>query len=97
MMPDKIAVLIPCFNEASTIGKVVSDFRKALPEAVVYVYDNNSADHTAELALKAGAVVRHEYQQGKEMLSAGCFRRSMRNVISWLTETILIRLKVPER
>ncbi len=65
MMPDKIAVLIPCFNEASTIGKVVSDFRKALPEAVVYVYDNNSADHTAELARKAGAVVRHEYQQGK--------------------------------
>lgn len=65
MMPDKIAVLIPCFNEASTIGKVVSDFRKALPEAVVYVYDNNSADHTAELAREAGAVVRHEYQQGK--------------------------------
>ena len=62
---DKIAVLIPCFNEAKTIEKVVADFHAALPEAVIYVYDNNSTDDTAALAEKAGAVVRHEYMQGK--------------------------------
>lgn len=62
---DKIAVLIPCYNESKTIEKVVSDFRSALPEAVIYVYDNNSTDDTAALAEKAGAVVRHEYQRGK--------------------------------
>ncbi len=62
---DKIAVLIPCYNEALTIHKVVSDFRRVLPEAVVYVYDNNSTDGTAEIAEKAGAVVRYEHQQGK--------------------------------
>lgn len=64
-MLDKIAVLIPCFNEASTIRKVVTDFKTALPEAVIYVYDNNSTDHTAEIARDAGAVVRFEHQQGK--------------------------------
>ena len=62
---DKIAVLIPCYNEAQTIEKVVTDFKAALPEAVIYVYDNNSTDSTAELARKAGAVVRYEHQQGK--------------------------------
>lgn len=62
---DKIAVLIPCYNESKTIEKVVSDYKKALPEAVIYVYDNNSTDHTDEIARKAGAVVRYEYQQGK--------------------------------
>ena len=62
---DKIAVLVPCYNESKTVKKVVEDFRRALPEAVVYVYDNNSTDGTAALALEAGAVVRHEYQQGK--------------------------------
>ena len=62
---DKIAVLIPCYNEAPTIGKVVADFRRALPEAVIYVYDNNSTDHTDEIAARAGAVVRHEHMQGK--------------------------------
>lgn len=62
---DKIAVLIPCYNEAQTIGKVVSDFKRELPEAVVYVYDNNSKDHTDEIARAAGAVVRYEHQQGK--------------------------------
>ena len=62
---DKIAVLIPCYNEEKTVEKVVADFRRVLPEAVVYVYDNNSTDRTAELAAKAGAVVRHEYKQGK--------------------------------
>lgn len=62
---DRIAVLIPCWNEAKTIGKVVRDFREVLPEATVYVYDNNSSDGTAALAEAAGAVVRHEYMQGK--------------------------------
>ncbi len=62
---DKIAVLIPCYNEEKTVAKVVRDFRTVLPEAVVYVYDNNSSDRTAQLAREAGAVVRHEYQQGK--------------------------------
>ena len=64
-MLDKIAVLIPCYNEAATIKKVVIDFKTALPDAVIYVYDNNSKDNTAELAKAAGAVVRYEHQQGK--------------------------------
>jgi glycosyltransferase involved in cell wall biosynthesis len=62
---DKIAVLVPCYNEAQTIEKVVTDFRRVLPEAVVYVYDNNSSDGTGQIAEAAGAVVRREYQQGK--------------------------------
>ena len=62
---DKIAVLIPCYNESKTIAKVVRDFKETLPEAVVYVYDNNSTDGTDELAKAAGAVVRYEHQQGK--------------------------------
>lgn len=62
---DKIAVLIPCFNESKTIEKVVSDFKSVLPEAIVYVYDNNSTDSTDEIVKRAGAVVCYEYQQGK--------------------------------
>lgn len=62
---DKIAVLIPCYNESKTICKVVTDFKKALPDATIYVYDNNSTDHTDKIAKEAGAVVRYEYQQGK--------------------------------
>lgn len=62
---DKIAVLVPCYNEGKTIEKVVTDFKRVLLEAVIYVYDNNSTDGTAEIAAKAGAVVRHEYYQGK--------------------------------
>lgn len=62
---DKIAVLVPCYNEGKTIEKVVTDFKRVLPEAVIYVYDNNSTYGTAEIAAKAGAVVRHEYYQGK--------------------------------
>lgn len=62
---DKIAVLVPCYNEGKTIEKVVTDFKRVLPEAVIYVYDNNSTDGTAEITAKAGAVVRHEYYQGK--------------------------------
>ena len=62
---DKIAVLIPCYNEGQTIEKVVTDFRKALPQAHIYVYDNNSTDHTPEIAAAAGADVRFCCQQGK--------------------------------
>lgn len=71
---DKIAVLIPCYNEAQTIAKVIGDVRKALPEAVVYVYDNNSTDGTAELAGNQGAVVRREYKQGKGNVIRRMFR-----------------------
>ena len=71
---DKIAVLIPCYNESQTIEKVVTDFKRALPEAVIYVYDNNSTDNTAEIAAAAGAVVRHEYQQGKGNVIRRMFR-----------------------
>lgn len=60
---DKIAVLVPCFNESNTIEKVVNDFRRVLPDAIIYVYDNNSTDDTAAIALAAGAVVLHEYMQ----------------------------------
>ena len=60
-----IAVLIPCYNESKTIEKVVKDFKQALPDADIYVYDNNSSDHTDEIAKKAGAIVRYEYRQGK--------------------------------
>lgn len=58
---DKVAVLIPCYNEERTIEKVVHDFRNSMPEAVIYVYDNNSTDRTAEIAGKAGAVVWYEH------------------------------------
>lgn len=72
---DKIAVLLPCYNEAQTIGKVVADFRRVLPESgVIYVYDNNSTDDTARIAKEAGAVVRHEYQQGKGNVIRRMFR-----------------------
>ncbi|MBP3234993.1 MAG: glycosyltransferase [Eubacterium sp.] len=71
---DKIAVLIPCYNESKTIEKVVKDFKKVLPEAVIYVYDNNSSDGTDEIAKKAGAVVRYEYQQGKGNVIRRMFR-----------------------
>ena len=71
---DKIAVLIPCYNEEKTIGKVVKDTKEALPEAVVYVYDNNSSDRTVEIAKAAGAVVRHEYKQGKGNVIRRMFR-----------------------
>ena len=60
-----VAVLLPCYNEEVTIGGVVRDFRAALPDAVVYVYDNNSTDRTAEIAAAGGAVVRKEPRQGK--------------------------------
>ncbi len=71
---DRIAVLIPCYNEEQTIAKVVRDVRNVLPEAAVYVYDNNSADRTEELARASGAIVRHEYKQGKGNVIRRMFR-----------------------
>lgn len=71
---DKIAVLIPCYNEEKTIKKVVEDFKRELPEAKVYVYDNNSKDKTAEIAKKAGAIVRYETKQGKGNVIRTMFR-----------------------
>lgn len=73
-MTDDIAVLIPCYNESQTIEKVITDFKTALPEATIYVYDNNSSDNTAELAARAGAVVRFEHQQGKGNVIRSMFR-----------------------
>ena len=71
---EKIAVLIPCYNEEKTIKKVVTDWKKELPEATIYVYNNNSTDRTAEIAKEAGAVVRDEYQQGKGNVIRRMFR-----------------------
>jgi len=71
---DKIAVLIPCYNEEKTIGKVVRDAKAALPDATIYVYNNNSKDRTAEIAAEAGAVVRNEYMQGKGNVIRRMFR-----------------------
>ena len=71
---DEIAVLIPCYNESKTIKKVIEDFKKALPEATIYVYDNNSKDGTDEIARNAGAVVRYERKQGKGNVIRSMFR-----------------------
>ena len=73
-MSDKVAVLIPCYNEAITIGKVVDDFKAALPDASIYVYDNNSADDTAKIAREHGAIVKHEGRQGKGNVVRSMFR-----------------------
>lgn len=74
MKRSKIAVLIPCYNEAKTIEKVVKDYKKALPEADIYVYDNNSSDNTDRIAKKAGAIVKYEYRQGKGNVIRTMFR-----------------------
>ena len=71
---DKIAVLIPCYNESKTIEKVIKDFKDVLPDATIYVYDNNSTDGTDEIARKNGAIVRYEYQQGKGNVIRRMFR-----------------------
>lgn len=71
---DRIAVLIPCYNEEFSIGKVIDDARNVLPEAKIYVYDNNSTDRTVEIAEEAGAIVRHEYMQGKGNVVRRMFR-----------------------
>ena len=74
-MPNKkIAVLIPCYNEELTVEKTVSDFKRVLPDADIYVYNNNSKDRTKELALKAGAIVKDEYRQGKGAVVRSMFR-----------------------
>ncbi|WP_304757205.1 glycosyltransferase [Faecalibaculum rodentium] len=70
----KIAVLIPCYNEALTVEKVIEDYRGAFPSAEIYVYDNNSTDNTAEIARNAGAIVRHEYAQGKGNVIRAMFK-----------------------
>ena len=73
-MKDRVAVLIPCYNESKTIEKVVRDFRRALPDAAIYVYDNNSSDGTGEIAARAGAIVRRERMQGKGNVIRRMFR-----------------------
>lgn len=73
-MKDRVAVLIPCYNESRTIEKVVRDFRRVLPEAAIYVYDNNSTDGTGEIASRAGAIVRREHMQGKGNVIRRMFR-----------------------
>ena len=73
-MKDHVAVLIPCYNESKTIEKVVTDFRRVLPQATIYVYDNNSSDGTAEIAERAGAIVRRERMQGKGKVIRRMFR-----------------------
>lgn len=70
----KIAVLIPCYNESQTIAKVVNDYKAVLPEADIYVYDNNSTDNTAKIAETAGAIVRYEHKQGKGNVIRSMFR-----------------------
>lgn len=74
LFTERIAVLVPCCNESVTIEKVISDYKRALPEADIYVYDNNSTDDTAAIAAKAGAIVRHEYRQGKGNVIRSMFR-----------------------
>lgn len=70
----RIAVLIPCYNEAQTIQKVVDDYKAVLPQADIYVYDNNSTDNTAEIAHRGGAIVYREYRQGKGNVIRSMFR-----------------------
>ena len=70
----KTVILIPCYNEAKTIEKVVKDFKKEMPHADIYVYDNNSTDGTDEIAKDAGAIVRYEYKQGKGNVVRSMFR-----------------------
>lgn len=74
MSNPQIAVLIPCYNEAITVGNVVNNFKQALPDAKIYVYDNNSSDETVNMAIKAGAIVRHEPMQGKGHVVRRMFR-----------------------
>ena len=73
-MAEKVAVLIPCYNEAITIGKVIDDFKRVLPDADIYVYDNNSKDDTSKIAREHGAIVRFEGRQGKGNVVRSMFR-----------------------
>ena len=74
MNSESIAVIIPCYNEAPTIGKVIDDFHRELPQATVYVYDNNSSDDTSRIATEHGATVRFEPRQGKGNVCRQMFR-----------------------
>lgn len=74
MNSESIAVIIPCYNEALTIGKVIDDFHRELPQATVYVYDNNSSDDTSRIATEHGATVRFEPRQGKGNVCRQMFR-----------------------
>src|ERR1700759_3899377 len=76
-----VAVLIPCYQEALTIGKVIADFRRELPAAKIYVYDNNCTDGTAEIAAKAGAIVRREKRQGKGYVVAAMFEQINEDIL----------------
>lgn len=76
-----IAVLIPCYQEALTIGKVIADFRRELPGARIYVYDNNCTDGTAEIAAQAGAIVRREKRQGKGYVVAAMFEQIQEDIM----------------
>ena len=75
MEKKKIAVLIPCYNESKTVEKVIKDYKETLPEADIYVYDNNSTDGTDKIAKKAGAIVKYEYKQGKGNVIRSMFRQ----------------------
>ena len=75
MEKSKIAVLIPCYNESKTIKKVIEDYKKALPDADIFVYDNNSTDGTDKIAEETGAIVRYEYKQGKGNVIRSMFRQ----------------------
>ena len=75
MEKKKISVLIPCYNESKTVEKVIKDYKEALPEADIYVYDNNSTDGTDKIAKKAGAIVKYEYKQGKGNVIRSMFRQ----------------------
>ena len=72
---DEIAVLVPCYNKAQTIKKVVEDFKRVLPQAVIYVYNNNSTDDTAKIAAEAGAIVAMSISRARAMSSAVCSAR----------------------
>ena len=87
------AVLIPCLNEEQTIGKVVADFRRELPDAVIYVYDNASDDRTSQVAADAGAIVRMAPERGKGNVRAECCVTSMRTGMCWWTVTTPTRPK----
>src|SRR5437763_9153131 len=79
--PLMVAVIIPCYQEELTIGRVVEDFKRALPEARIYVFDNNSTDATAEIARKAGAVVHREKRQGKGFVVASMFEKVTEDIL----------------
>ena len=87
-----VAVLIPCYNEAVTIAKVIDDFKRVLPDADVYVYDNNSTDDTGKIAAEHGAIVRTETRQGKGNV-ARCCATLTRTITLWSTVMIHTRLK----